>query len=217
MSGSSLLQELERTEEVLEVLLDRISSIIEVLEPIERTMRVTDFSSSGVYVQGTSNGIVCALTALIRGDPMEQVLRDKKGIGIPALIKAGDRSESPSTVDNIVKMVLAESEKKSLDFIVNLRWAVFPKSLENGRTLVFGSRYVSGHPRLVKKLQEKLEAIGVIVIEDDGEFGGGPLVFEFIKSFRNKNDSLVIEITLSESLSKNVGLVTGILNVLADF
>lgn len=221
MSGArkrrGLLQELERTEKVLEVLLTRLSNLNSALEPIEREMRVTDFASSGVYVQGASRGIVCVLSGLIKGDPFERVFSEKRGSGIPALIKAGDRSESPSTVESIVNMVHAEDQKKPVEFVVNLRWSVFPGLIEKENIAIIGTRYLSGKPREVKKLKAELEALGVIVLEDDGEYGGGPLVYEFIMSFKNKPEPLVIELTLSLKLSENVTQVTKILNVLAAF
>ncbi|MHA2360115.1 MAG: hypothetical protein ACXAB5_07565 [Candidatus Thorarchaeota archaeon] len=221
MSGArkrrGLLQELERTENVLEVLLTRLSNLNSSLQPIERELRVTDFVSSGVYVQGASRGIVCVLSGLIKGDPVERVLNEKSGSGIPALIKAGDRSESQSTIESIVNMVHAEGQKKPVEFIVNLRWSVFPGPIEKENIMIVGTRYLSGKPSEVKRLKAELEKLGVDILEDDGEYGGGPLVYAFIKSFKNKPEPLVIELTLSHKLSKNLTLVTGILNVLAAF
>ncbi len=214
MSGPSLLQELERTEKVLTVLLERLSSLNAALEPIERDMRVTDFTSSGVYVQGLSRGIVCVLSGLIKGDPLEHILSKLGGRGIPALIKAGDRSESQSTVNSIVNIVQAEDQKRAVDFIVNLRWAEFPKPLEKENVAIIGTRYVKGD---VKSLRKELENLGVIVVNDDGEYGGGPLVHEFAKTKMSTPDNLVVELTLSRRLSENLPLVTVILNVLASF
>lgn len=214
MSGPSLLQELERTEKVLEILLTRLSDLNAALEPIETDMRITDFTSSGVYVQGASRGIVCVLSGLIKGDPLEHVLSKMRGRGIPALIKAGNRSESPSSIDSIVNMILAEDKKKPVEFIVNLRWSVFPKPLEKENLAIIGTRYLKGD---VSRLRKELEILGVDILEDDGEFGGGPLVYEFNRIFASKPDTLVFELTLSRSLTKNIPMVTGILNVLAAF
>ena len=221
MSGArkrrDLLQELERTEQVLEVLYIRVSNLNSILEPIEREMRVTDFVSSGVFVQGESRGIVCVLSGLIKGDPLERVLNEKKGSGIPALIKAGDRSESPIIVESIVNMVHAEDKKKPVEYVVNLRWSVFPGPIDKENIMIVGTRYSSGSVREVKRLKAELEALGVIILEDDGEYGGGPLVYEFIRSFKNKPEPLVIELTLSHKMSENVTVVARILNILAAF
>lgn len=214
---SGLLQELERTEKVLEVLQTRLYDLNSALEPIERMMRVSDFASNGVFVQGASRGLVCLLSGLIRGDPFDRVLVDKRGLGIPALIKAGDRSESPSTVESIVKMVHAENQKKSVEFIVNLRWSVLPRPIEKENIMILGTRYLSGDRHEVERLKAELEGLGIVILEDDGEYGGGPLVYEFIKSYENKPVPLIIELTLSHKLSENQALVTKILNVLAMF
>jgi hypothetical protein len=214
MSGPSLLQELERTESVLEVLLTRLANLNAALEPIERDMRVTDFASSGVYVQGSSRGIVCVLSGLIKGDPLERVLSSLKGRGVPALIKAGDRSEFQSTVDSIVNMVLAEDQKKPIKYVINLRWSQFPSPIEKENIAILGTRYLKGD---VASLRKEIETLGVVVLEDEGEFGGGPLVYEFIRALVNRSDSLIFELTLSKRLTENIPLVIGILNVLAGF
>ncbi|MFW9810319.1 MAG: hypothetical protein ACFFE6_13155 [Candidatus Thorarchaeota archaeon] len=221
MSGarkqSGFLQELERTERVLEVLLTRLSELNSALEPIEKMMRVSDFASSGVYVQGASRGVVCVLSGLIRGDPFDRLLNENRGRGIPALIKAGDRSESQSTVESIVSMVHAKDQSKSVEFIVNLRWSVLPKPIEKENIMIVGTRYLSGNPQEVRRLIVELQGLGIEILEDDGEFGGGPLVYEFIKSYNNKQTPLVVELTLSHKLSENQNLVTKILNTLAAF
>ncbi|MHA2024761.1 MAG: hypothetical protein ACW98U_02575 [Candidatus Thorarchaeota archaeon] len=214
MSGPGLLQELERTERVLTLLLDRLSNLNAALEPIERGMRVTDFTSSGVYVPGMSRGIVCVPSGLIKGDPLEHILSVLGGRGIPVLIKAGDRSESQSTVKSIVNMIQAEDQKKAIEFVVNLRWSEFPKPLEKGNVAIIGTRYVKGD---VKSLRNELEKLGVVIYYDDGEYGGGPLVHKFTKTEMKTPDALVVELTLSRSLSENLPLVTVILNVLASF
>ncbi len=221
MSGSrknrGLLQELERTEEVLEDLLSRVSNLNVALEPIEREMRITDFASSGVFVRGVSRGIVCVLSGLIRGDPLERVLREKSGRGIPTLIKAGNRSESAPTVESVVNMVHAEDRKKPVEFVINLRWSALPELIDSENTMIFGTRYFSGLPHEVRRLRNEFEKLGVIIYEDNGEYGGGPLAYEFIKSFKHKSEILIVEITLSLKLLENINLVTGILNMLAAF
>ncbi|MHA1950706.1 MAG: hypothetical protein ACW99G_11215 [Candidatus Thorarchaeota archaeon] len=214
MSGPSLLQELDRTEKVLEILLTRLSKLNAALEPMERAMKVTDFASSGMHVQGASRGIVCVLSGLIKGDPLERTLSNLSGRGIPALIKSGDRSESPSTIDNIVNMVVAEDQKKQVEFVVNLRWSVLPKPLDKENVAIVGTRYMNGD---ISRLREELEILGVVVLDDDGEFGGGPLMFEISNIFANKLETIVMELTLSQSLAENAPAVTRILNVFASF
>ena len=109
----SLLKELEHTESVLQDLLDVLVNLNSTLKPIEREMKVSDFASSGEYVQGESNGVVCILSGLIQGDPLQRILQARgRGRDIPSLIKAGDRSESEITVESIVNMIHAEEQKK---------------------------------------------------------------------------------------------------------
>ena len=62
----NLLQELERAESVLNKLLTKISSINDSLKPLEQTLRAEDFSSSGLFIPGTSPGIVCVNVVIPR-------------------------------------------------------------------------------------------------------------------------------------------------------
>ncbi|MFW9768140.1 MAG: hypothetical protein ACFFF9_06425 [Candidatus Thorarchaeota archaeon] len=214
MSRSSLLHELERAESVLNVLLERLSDLNAALEPIERSMRVSDFSSSGVFVQGASRGVVCVLSGLIQGDPLERVLSNLKGRGIPTLIKSSDRTESQSTVASIVNMVTAEDQKKHVEYIVNLRWSEFPRPIERENVAILGTRYLKGDVTLLRKM---IESLGVVVLEDAGEFGGGPLVSELIRTFEKRSDQLILELTISHGLSENIPLLIRILNIIAGF
>ncbi len=214
----SLLKELERTEAVLKDLLTTLSNLNSSLIPIEREMKVSDFASSGEFVQGASTGIVCVLSGLIQGDPLQRILTEKgRGRDIPALIKAGDRSESPMTVESIVNMLHTEDQKRSLEYIINLRWAELPTPLEREMVVVMGTRYESGNPIRVKKLEINLDKIGFKIVTDNGEFGGGPLTYEIIKSFSNRRDLIVIELTLSRQVVENDTAVIRVLNMLASF
>ncbi len=110
-SQRSLLKELEHTEIVLQDLLTTLSNLNSTLKPIEREMKVGDFASSGEYIQGASSGVVCVLSGLIQGDPLQRILAEHgRGKDIPALIKAGDRSESAITVESIVNMLHTPSK-----------------------------------------------------------------------------------------------------------
>ncbi|NHI90453.1 MAG: hypothetical protein EAX87_13105 [Candidatus Thorarchaeota archaeon] len=217
-SGShpQLLEELERAESVLGDLLATLVSLNAVLKPIEQDMKVTDFASNGEYVQGVSRGIVCVPSGLIQGDPLQQIIAEReKGRKFPALIKAGNRSESPVIVESIVNMLHAEDEKKLLEFVINLRWAEFPAVLEKENTIIIGNRYMSGSPTEMANLQKRLEDLNFLVLRDNGEFGGGPLIYEIIKSFEDRLNLLVVELTLSRSSANKRESVVDILEMLA--
>lgn len=217
-SQSSLLKELERTEVVLQNLLTTLSNLNSTLKPIEHEMKVNDFASSGEFVQGASRGVVCALSGLIQGDPLQRILTEKgRGRDIPSLIKAGDRSESQTTVESIVNMLHAEDRKSRLEYVINLRWAELPAPLEKEKIVIRGSRYSSGSHISMTKLERDLEEICLKIVVDNGEFGGGTLVYEIIKSFSNRSDLLVAELTLSRQVVENDIAVIQILKTLASF
>ena len=214
----SILKELENTEVVLQDLLSTLADLNSTLIPIERNLRVGDFSSNGEFVQGASRGVVCILSGLIQGDPLQRILSEHgRGRDIPSLIKAGDRSESPVTVESIINMLHAEDQKQNLEFVVNLRWAEFPEPLEKELIAIIGERYSSGSTISRTKLEVGLKEIGLKLLGDDGEFGGGPLVYEIIKSFGEKRSPLVVELTLSRNIAENQTKVIGILKILASF
>ena len=214
----SLLKELEHTESVLQNLLQVLTDLNSALKPIEREMKVSDFSISGEYVQGDSKGVVCVLSGLIQGDPLQQILQKKgRGRGVPSLIKAGDRSESDITVESIVNMIHAEEQKKQLDYVINLRWSQLPAPLETDSVVIRGRRYQQGDSIRISKLETELERLGLKVVIDDGEFGGGPLTYEITKSFSDRRNLLVSELTLSRQVVENDELVIEILNMLTSF
>ena len=217
-SQRSLLKELERTEIVLQDLLTTLSNLNSALKPIEREMKVSDFASSGEFVQGASRGVVCVLSGLIQGDPLQRILTENgRGRDIPALIKAGDRSESAMTVESIVNMLHSENQKRSLEYVINLRWSELPAPLEREKVVIIGTRYESGNSIRLAKLEKDLEKIGLKIVTDDGEFGGGPLTYEVAKSFSDSSNLLVTELTLSHQVAENNTTVIQILNVLSSF
>ena len=215
---TKLLKDLEHAEIVLQNLLSRLSSLNSTLKPIEQDMKVSDFAASGEYVQGASNGVVCVLSGLIQGDPLERILTEKgRGRNIPAMIKAGDRSESLLTIESIVNMLHAEDQKKPLEYVINLRWAELPAPLESERVVLRGGRYVTGSDMGLTKLGKALEGLSISLVVDDGEFGGGPLVYEIISSFSNRRNILVAELTLSRSIVEDEDTVIQILNLFTSF
>ncbi|MHA1963048.1 MAG: hypothetical protein ACXACG_17585 [Candidatus Thorarchaeota archaeon] len=214
----NLLKELEHTEIVLQDLLVTLSNLNTTLKPIESEMKVSEFASSGEYVQGASRGVVCVLSGLIQGDPLQRILTEKgRGRDIPALIKAGDRSESTTTVESIVNMLHAEDQKRSLEYVINLRWAELPTPLESESVVIRGTRYESGNSTRLTKLEADLKKIGLKILTDKGEFGGGPLMYEIVKSFSNRSNLLVTELTLSGQVVENDSVVIQILNLLSSF
>lgn len=215
-SQRSLLKDLDFAVSVLQDLLSTLSNLNSILKPIERDMKVSDFTSSGEFVQGASKGIVCVLSGMIQGDPLQRILSEKgKGGNIPALIKASDRSESPLTVESVVNMLHAEDQKQRLEYVINLRWAELPKPLEKRNVVIRGTRYASGNRSSITKLERVLEEEGFRLVLDNGEFGGGPLAYETIKSFEGSHELLVVELTLSREVAENQDEVIRLLNILA--
>ncbi|MCK4567989.1 MAG: hypothetical protein KAU48_11850 [Candidatus Thorarchaeota archaeon] len=212
----SLLQELERTEIVLNRLLKKISNISEFLRPLEHSLRAEDFSSSGSYVPGTSNGIVCVLSSLIKGDPLSSSLDLIRGRGLklPAIIKGSDRSETKSTCDSILKIIEGKPDGTPIDYVINLRWANLPSIINDTNVVVIGNRYNYRKKEALKKLHIRFKELGLQVLEDAGQFGGGPLTYRLTELARKRGNMTVLEITLSHSIAGNQDRVAEILESL---
>ena len=212
----SLLQELERTEIVLNRLLKKISNISEFLRPLEHSLRAEDFSSSGSYVPGTSNGVVCVLSSLIKGDPLSSSidLIRGKGLKLPAIIKGSDRSETRSTCDSILKIIEGKPGGTPIDYVINLRWANLPAIVDGTNVVVIGKRFHYRKKEALKKLHIRFKELDLQILEDMGQFGGGPLTYRLTELARKLGNMTVLEITLSHYIAENHDRVAEILESL---
>ena len=212
----SLLQELERTETVLNRLLKKISNVSDLLRPLEHSLRAEDFSSSGSYVPGTSNGVVCVLSSLIKGDPLSSSLDLIRGRGLklPAIIKGSDRSETKSTCDSILKIIEGKPGGTPINYVINLRWANLPSIVDDTNMVVIGKRFQYIEKGDLKKLKIRFKELGFQVLEDVGQFGGGPLTYRLTELARKLGNMTVLEITLSHCIAENHDRVAEILESL---
>lgn len=209
----NLLQELVKVESVLGSLFKKISDVNDYLEPLEHALRAEEFSSSGYYIPGTSNGIVCILSALIRGDPLSIAIKSirGKGFNLPAIVKGSDRSETTSTCDSILKIVEGKPKGTPINYVINLRWANLPSVIDGKDVIVIGTRFQYGQKSRLQRLYRKFQEAGYQILEDRGEFGGGPLTYKLTELARRLGDITVLEITLSRHLAENKERVAKIL------
>jgi len=212
----SLLQDLERAEIVLNRLLKKISNVSNFLKPLEHSLRAEDFSSSGSYIPGTSNGVVCILSSLIKGDPLSSSidLIKGKGLKLPSIIKGSDRSETISTCDSILKIIEGKPGGTPIDYVINLRWANLPSIVNDSNVIVVGKRYNYGEKEAMKKLYIRFKELDFQIHEDVGQFGGGPLTYRLTELARRLGNMTVLEITLSHRLAENHDRVAEILGSL---
>ena len=212
----NLLQELERAEIVLNRLLKKISNVSDFLRPIEHSLRTEDFSASGSYVPGTSNGVVCVLSSLIKGDPLSNSIEliKGKGLKLPAIIKGSDRNETQSTCDSILKIIEGKPGGTPIGYVINLRWANLPSVIDGINVLVIGNRFQYRKEDSMKKLNIRFKELDFDVLEDDGQFGGGPLTYRLTELDRKLRNMTVLEITLSHRFAEDHERVANILESL---
>jgi hypothetical protein len=213
----NILGELRRAEDILNNLLERLSELFAVLEPLESHLRLTDFSSSGMYIPGSKNAIICALTADIRGDPIHAAIELTKGKGLklPAIIKGSDRSESTSTCESILKIIKTQLRSTGTKAITNLRWSSLPKVIDRDSVVIIGTRYSHAGANEIMRLKDRLKKLNLEVYEDDGEYGGGLLTYRLMKLVEEMDDVIVLEMTLSSSLTSDLPKVVEILEALS--
>jgi hypothetical protein len=206
-----LLGELEEVEQVLSQLLEKLSNVNNLLTPLEHSLRAEDFSSSGSYILGTSNGLVCVLSGNIKGDPLSGAIEKTRGKGrkFPSIIKGADRSETKTTCDSILKIVKGKPRGKSIAYVVNLRWANMPSINDNA--IVIGNRYYNDSNSALETLSSQFQKLGLKVMYDRGEFGGGPLTYRLTEFARKAGNMPVFEITLSRKCAENHERVADIL------
>jgi hypothetical protein len=213
----NLIKELERAEHVLDDILRQISRIYNDLEPVESNLRVNNVSLNGIIVPGSLAGLVCALTANLKGDPIFNVLESLKGKGLklPTIIKGSDRSEAQETCEYIMKIIDAKFNLKKTRLIVNLRWSSLPPIIDRDNVIIVGTRFFHGNVREISKFTNRLKELNLEVLEDNGEFGGGLLTYKLIELAKNVDSIIVLELTLSSALSENIRKVSEVLEAVA--
>jgi len=101
-------------------------------------------------------------------------------------------------------------------FVVNLRCDEMISPFESNRTIIIGRRYSKGSKKRFKRLERTLGELGVSVLSDKGEYGGGPLVYAITRALPTKTNLLVFELTLSMSVAKEPDIVAQILESLQE-
>ncbi|MHA1926358.1 MAG: hypothetical protein ACXABV_11615 [Candidatus Thorarchaeota archaeon] len=216
--------ELKRTVEVLRRVLRRVSDLNKELEPLESELSAADFATSGIYVIGTSAGVVCFPAALSEGDPMKPILDNARARGakMPSIVEADDPEESISTCERVVKMLKREiwNKREAIlkpSYLLVIRWDHMYEDLEDNKTVIIGKRYISGSKDSLKRLTKNLKKLGLSIIEDSGQYGGGPMTYELIQEFSKSKPLLVAQLTFSRRVATDEPKILAMLEMLSSF
>ncbi|GAH09659.1 unnamed protein product, partial [marine sediment metagenome] len=131
-----------------------------------------------------------------------------------AIIKGSDRSETKSTCDSILKIIEGKPGGTPIDYVINLRWANLPSIVDDANVVVIGKRFHHSKKGDLKKLHIRFIELGFQVLEDAGQFGGGPLTYRLTELARKLGNMTVLEITLSHCIAENHDRVAEILESL---
>jgi len=211
---------LERTIRAMESISHSLALMESHLTSHENSHLMKDLISAGDYIAGNLPGVICIPSALKQSDPLQLALNQMKarGRGMPSMIRLGDSMESVDTCDKVVRIVRSEI-LPSLDdssFVVNLRCDEMIGPFESDRTIIIGRRYSKGSKKRFRRLERDFEELGVSVLSDRGEYGGGPLVYAITRALPTKTNLLVFELTLSMSVAKEPDIVAQILESLQE-
>jgi hypothetical protein len=214
----SLKKNLERTIRAMESISHSLTLMEKHLTSLEDSHLMKDLISEGEYVVGDLPGIICIPATLMQSDPLQPALNRMKaeGRGMPSMIRLGDSRESVETCDKVVRIIKSEILPALDDssFVVNLRWDEMIGPFESDSTIVIGRRYCKGSKKRFKRLERTLGKLGVHVLSDSGEYGGGPLVYAITKALPARTNLLVFELTLSMSVACEPDIVIQILESL---
>jgi hypothetical protein len=217
-SKTEITRELERAKQVIEKLWEVVSNLDNLLEPIERELAIKDFDSDGEFARTTAKGFILVPHSG-EDDPIIEALEwtNKREKKTPSIIRISEVNEDSDTVWKTVSMFESEvmQQENSEHLVINLRWSKMPEPLEAKKTAVIGRRYILGKEEDITYIQERLTKLGLDVVDDSGEFGGGPVVYEFVRLLGSKSSSIVMELTISESVVKDKMLVSQILELIS--
>ncbi|MFX0053711.1 MAG: hypothetical protein ACFFAX_05590 [Promethearchaeota archaeon] len=220
----SISDELDRTNEVLQKVLRRVVDLNKELEPLESELGAMDFAKSGIYVLGASAGVVCFPTALVEGDPMKPILDGARASDakMPSIVEAADPEESMSTCNRVIMMMKREiwNKREAIlkpSFLLVIRWDHMFEDFERSNTVAVGKRYISGSEDSLKKLAKNLKKLGFTIIEDSGQYGGGPMTYELIQEFSKSRSLLVVQLTFSYSAATDKAKILAMLDMLSSF
>jgi hypothetical protein len=222
MGGSRLdnvSDALDRSNGVLSNLVTRVTQLNTQLQVLESRSRLTDLSDTELRIPEIVSGVILVAGRASRNDPLaESVAHNRDSFSrLFAFIEVGDFSEGQAACDR-VKAILEFKIATRLSAgacIVNLRWSPMIQPLEHGRTLVMGSRFRRDSNGRLSTLKERLTAEGFQVLEDEGEYGGGPLVYTLARNLSSNRALTVVELTLSSNVARQPKLVKKIMEALS--
>jgi hypothetical protein len=213
----NLIDEMNKTKNVLEKILSNIMSINKHLESLEQELHKKEFISHGLFEKGVCNFIIClpCITPNSREFSVYEIIRKREDMF--SLVWIDDLTESPFTCRRITKLVESQIKTniKEKIVIVNLRWVRMISPLESSPTIIIGKRFFLADMKDIKRLEKGLNDIGVSVFEDEGEYGGGPLIYSLMKVLEHYEDVFLVELTLSYNMARNESVIEELFNLLS--
>jgi hypothetical protein len=193
---------LDKTEEILDLALATLRNLEYSFKKMERALSTSKLPTSSTFLAGSTDGVVCSAGALITGTSLTKAIESTRGSGrkLPPLALASDSGEAEETNLDIVRTI--RKHMGSPRYIVTLRSSGNSLPMDTGESVFIGTRYMHGSSRIVSKLEDGIRKIGFEPVMDQGEFGGGALVFTLIENFAHESD-LIVELTLSQGVVEN--------------
>jgi hypothetical protein len=205
-----------KAKSVLEKILVHVRGIDEKLKPLEQGLQEKEFISQGAFVRRNPNLIVCLPVTTPKEDRNFNQFSEtvQENSSEPSIIWIDDYSESDYMCKRIAKLVetqFLELASKNI-VLINLRISKMIQPFEAKPTLVMGKRFILDENDSLTKLTLNLKKTGLQVFYDYSEFGGGPLISTFLNTLQMTKDSIIVEMTLSNSAAMEKSCINSILD-----
>ena len=212
----SIVDSLERTRAALVQILRSTNVIATHLGILETRLGSKHTSSQMDYIPGAARVLVYSMGGKAQGDPIGDSVRKLKGTGkrLPSFILGADRSESPETCQALLHQ--ARGKVADVRAIIGLRWADIPPPLDKYSTVIIGTRFRAIHGEYLAKMMKRFDSAGLEIVEDDGEFGGGPIVYSIVHNLSDTEKITIIELVVDSAFAADADRIARVFQLLAD-
>jgi hypothetical protein len=215
-SNPDILDSLDTAGDALRVTLTTLVRLEAALSQIEKSLAIDELPSASGFIQGTSDGVICVSGGLSPGNPLSQAIRSIRGLGkrLPSFVLGNDSGEDEESCQDILRVIRRSIGRPHYVFTLRVMDTLGPARLAS--QVIIGTRYLHGDEDALQRLEDGIEKIGAEPIRDDGEFGGGALVYTLVEAFSRESEPIV-ELTLSPGLVDDSQRFSELLSLLSQF
>jgi hypothetical protein len=215
-SNPDILDSLNMAGDALKATLLTLVKLESSLSRIERSLAIDELPSASGFIQGASDGVVCISSGLSPGNPLARAIQSIRGSGkkMPSFVLGNDSGEDDESCQDVLRVI-----RKSIGHprhVFTLRVTSAPLPAGSACPVIVGTRYIHGDEAALQKLEDAIRKIGAEPIRDDGEFGGGALIYTLVEALSRESEQ-IIELTISQVIADDLERFSGFLSLLSQF